>query len=529
MSSLDHIERPKFDILSEHLNDVGITLDIETANAARATVARLARSFNASVSSSSEKKLSHRTKDGTKRGTPQQAATAQGRARPLSPELPPTIKGLRTWLQHGRISIAEALDLQKRIFVAGDKDVHSAARFCSWAAPDTVDAPLAGIGLAHKDNISNGQFAPGNGLQDTQRADTVIPRAPVLTRLDKAGATQLAALVMAERACGATAENHHYPDVINPLDDTLFVGGSSSGSAAAIAAGFCYGSLGTDTAGSIRIPAASCGLLGLKPSRGVLSSEGVTPLAASLDTVGLMTRSASDLLTLYQAASGTCSITLPDVDSLRITNCLDFHGMSAHVAPVLEQFVAVLGGMVQLQSQPLQLERKISLYGETIFYFEAGRSHGAALQTHAASMNVVARQLCAQGLMLPTDWYLRAQKERPMLREAFIRHHFSQADLLLMPAFTISVPERRQVTFGSPDFDAATLLEVFRWMMPANFLDLPALVMPVGTDALGRPVSIQILGQPGAEPALMALATQFEMEHGDARGLFSLGAPHMQP
>lgn len=453
----------------------------------------------------------------------------RGQARPFSNELPSTITGLRTWLRQGRLSPAEALSLQNLRLTSGDAHIRSVAKFCTWSAPETVVAPLAGIGLAHKDNIANGQFAPGNGLPDNQRAGMVRPTAPILARLNIQGATQLAALAMAERACGATSENHHFPAVVNPLDDTLFVGGSSSGSAAAVAAGFCYGSLGTDTAGSVRIPAASCGLLGFKPSRGVLSGEGVTPLAPSLDTVGLLTRTASDLLALFQAAGPRITGPLPEAGSLRVANGLNFQRMAPSVADVLERFVARLSGMLKLHPQPFLLPKEVSLFGETLFYYEAGRLHRAALQADPASMNVVARQICAQGLMLPTDWHARAQHDRGPLCDAFIQHHFSDADLLLIPAFTTSVPEHQHVTFGSSKFDPAALLEVFRWMMPANFLDLPALVMPVGTDTQGRPVSIQILGRPGSELALLALATQFEVESSDTRGLFSLGAPHMQP
>src|SRR5690606_25648989 len=117
-----------------------------------------------------------------------------------------------------------------------------------------------------------------------------------------AGATTLGTLSMAEFASGITGENPNLPLPVNPLGARYAVGGSSSGSAVAVAAGLCYGSLGTDTAGSLRIPAATCGIFTLKPTQNVLELQGCYPLAPSLDTAGIMTRSALDAAVLFAAA-----------------------------------------------------------------------------------------------------------------------------------------------------------------------------------------------------------------------------------
>ena len=128
------------------------------------------------------------------------------------------------------------------------------------------------------------------------------PAAAVLRRLAGHGALNLGALAMAEHACGAAAENPHAPALMNPLDSAAAVGGSSSGSAVAVAAGLCPASLGTDTAGSVRMPAATCGLIGLKPTPGRLSAQGVAPLAPTLDTVGVIARDALDAASVFAAA-----------------------------------------------------------------------------------------------------------------------------------------------------------------------------------------------------------------------------------
>lgn len=506
-----------------------ITLDTDTLNNAHRTIQRLSRSFEgvntgevaATALPVAPAALEHPA------SIAQPSAAAHTAPSAPAIELPADIAGLRNWIRQGRISPLEALKIQDGRLRSGDAHIHSVARLCPWSPPKDADAPLAGVGLAHKDNIACGDFAPGNGLAESQRPRATPPMVPIVARLKDSGATQLATLMMAERACGATSENHHFAPVMNPLDSSLFVGGSSSGSAAAVAAGLCYGALGTDTAGSVRIPAASCGLLGFKPSRGVLAGGGVSPLAPSLDTVGWLTRSAADLQVLYQA---TCTkATAPvEASALRIANALELGRMAPAVADVLDGFLSRAGGLQAMRPLSLQLPREVPAYGETVFYYEAGREHRAALAESPASMNPVARLLCAQGLMLPDAWHAQAVAARPRLRSAFVEQHFGEADLLVMPAFSIPVPERRQVCFESPGFDAATLLEVYRWMMTASFLDLPALVLPVGADAQARPVSVQLLARPGAEAALLAFALRFEVETCGGQRLSGLSAPHKQ-
>lgn len=520
-------------LLERRLHELGVALDPVTSSQACKTVQRLARAFHPAADTA--KARSQAAPAISLHTAPPIAATSssapgQSFIKPLpSNELPSSIAGLRAWIQQGRLSVHESLDIQRRSFEAADIRIHSVARFCQGTAPANASSPLAGIGLAHKDNIACGEFAPGNGLAERERPANAPPAAPVIRMLQANGATQMATLVMAERACGATSENNHFPDVVNPLNEAWFVGGSSSGSAAAVAAGFCYGALGTDTAGSVRIPAASCGVLGLKPSRGLLSGEGVLPLAPSLDTVGLIARSAADLHTLYLAAAGKAPAAADQAqEPARVANALDPSTMHPRVAEVLESFLSRQAPAQAWQKTLLEFPREATAFGETLFYYEAGLHHKAALQASPGSMNTAARQLCAQGLLLPQAWYAHALSERPRLSKAFTDRYFSNADILICPAFSIPVPDRGQVSFGSPDFDPAALLDMYRWMMPANFLDLPALVMPVGADQEGRPVSVQILGRPGTESLILDFARKFEVESCGRMGQPDPDAPPMQ-
>ena len=179
-------------------------------------------------------------------------------------------------------------------------------RWAAWSScsprvgPADADGLLAGVPLAHKDAFDTGLHAPRLG--GPRATGEPRPAASVLRRLAGHGALNLGALAMAEHACGATAENPHAPTLMNPLDSAAAVGGSSSGSAVAVAAGLCPASLGTDTAGSVRMPAATCGLIGLKPTPGRLSAQGVAPLAPTLDTVGVIARDALDAASVFAAA-----------------------------------------------------------------------------------------------------------------------------------------------------------------------------------------------------------------------------------
>lgn len=162
-----------------------------------------------------------------------------------------------------------------------------------------LPGPLAGLVLAHKDIFELQDRLPGCGVQHGQAQPGVKP-ASAVAALAQAGAIQWASLVMAPHACGATAHNPHFAPCVNPLDPEAAVGGSSSGSAVAVAAGMTYAALGTDTAGSVRIPAASCGLIGLKTTHGAVSTQGCAPLAPSLDSIGVLSRGAEDARQIWQ-------------------------------------------------------------------------------------------------------------------------------------------------------------------------------------------------------------------------------------
>jgi aspartyl-tRNA(Asn)/glutamyl-tRNA(Gln) amidotransferase subunit A len=419
--------------------------------------------------------------------------------------------------------------------------------FAPPAPSDTdIGRPLAGIGLAHKDIFFDGSHRPGCGLRGSPAQPHQAP-SPLLARLRAAGAARLGTLSMAQFACGSTAENPALARPINPCDAMAAVGGSSSGSAVAVASGMCHASLGTDTAGSVRIPAATCGVLGLKPTLGYLPTTGVYPLAPSLDTVGVIARSASDAALILLCAAGGRSahgerIAL-DAAGLaawlaprasRIAVALDSSELDAQVGAALEQLTSRLAHTHAVRRSAAIDPGALGKLCETLLHSEAATLHLGHLRAHARAMGASDGQetggeaepaasaqagallpapmfaVVAPGAVLPAHWYRAALATRADTLRRFVARHFADADLLLVPALPICIPDWDTVHTDAPRFAPRTLVALHRWMSWVNYLGLPAIVFPIGTDSRGRPISVQIIGRPGGEAALLALAHELE-------------------
>ncbi|WP_202444699.1 amidase [Schauerella aestuarii] len=439
--------------------------------------------------------------------------------------LPDSIAALRADIASGRYDPIVALRAQ-RDAIAHDAG-HCVAALLDLPATLNPTAPLAGVGVAHKDIFDLAERAAGCGRDAAAiaeaRATGAVPdrAAPVVQRLANAGATPLAALVMAEHACGATGENPHAPRVVNPVDTEAVVGGSSSGSGAAVAAGLCYGALGTDTAGSVRMPAATCGVLGFKPSRHRLSNRGVVPLAPGLDTVGLLTRSTADAAALLAACS-TIRMAAPP-SRWRIAHCWDRAdtrlGMTAEVAKALH---AVTDEFARAGSTctetPLPHLAEWTRLADVMLHTEAATTHAQALAGQGPVLHALPRAVALAGAVIPAPWYAQAYRSRTAHRALIANSIFNDADVLLTPALPRGVPDWRHVHTASPDFDARQLVAMFSWMAFVNYLDLPAAVFPVAYADDGRPICLQAIARRGDEGTLLAFAADIERRRFDGRG-----------
>ncbi len=431
--------------------------------------------------------------------------------------LPATLTGLQHALALGQLSLQESLSAQRQRLKKLDPIYHCVVQVLedvlSGAAQADKPQTLAGIGLAHKDIFNTAGRAPGVG-HDRGRPVTGLAAAAAVQQLQTAGASQLATVVMAEYACGATGENPHFPRCLNPLNPAAVVGGSSSGSAVAVASEIAYGAMGTDTAGSVRIPAATCGLIGLKTTHGLINQAGVYPLAPSLDSIGLLARSAADARQLLDALT-LGSSERPSVQEPRLKAWIPETGLHDSVTAALSA-LADDCTVIQRISQ-LAEHRVLTALSEILLHHEAATTHQSGLLNKTLSASVEAVAL--PGLVMPLDWYQAAVRDRSSRARAFFNAHLKDHDILMMPALPQPVPDGSVVTPGSTDFDVKQLLSLHSFMGWVNYLGFPSLVMPIASDARGLPICAQFIARPFEERTLLAFADGLEIKRFGRSGI----------
>jgi aspartyl-tRNA(Asn)/glutamyl-tRNA(Gln) amidotransferase subunit A len=365
------------------------------------------------------------------------------------------------------------------------------------------NGPLAGIALAHKDIFQLNDRAPGCGVGMGLTHKGMAP-ANAISALQQAGASQWATLVMAPHACGATSQNMHFARCINPTDAGAAVGGSSSGSAVAVAAGMTYAALGTDTAGSVRIPAATCGLIGLKTTQGAISNLGCAPLAPSLDSVGILSRFPQDAREIWAALCPQ----MPRLLAQQPVNCqlwMPEKGVSPLVAQAVRNWTLQLNATVREINMDESFE-VLNRHAQRVLFYETAQTHLATLKEGTAEPSV--QSIGLLGLGLPQSWYEESIQSRTFLLENFVNQHFGEADFLITPSLADTVPDWQTVQIGHSTFDRAGLFAMHRYMGFVNYLGLPSLNLPIGRDAQGRAICVQVLARPYAEHQLLNFAEQ---------------------
>lgn len=440
--------------------------------------------------------------------------------------LPDSIFALREKIEGGELAVSEALSAQHRAIARADQ--YNCVTYLFPQAQNKVPSaqlPLAGVGLAHKDIFCMGNRVPDRGMGLLQSDPlTCAQNAVVVQRLQNKGATLLAALTMAEHACGATGENPNLPLPRNPIDFAAAVGGSSSGSAVAVAAGLCYGSLGTDTAGSVRIPAATCGVVGFKPSREYLPRTGMSPLALSLDAVGIVARTAQDVEILFQNAlsekhrallmAGICGRTT-DVYHNResVAVCLDHFNPYAdpteEIKLSITRFASCAFG-AQWVTRTLPDFPDTSRLTDILLNVEVSRAHLNNLRDGIIPLGRLTRTIVLAGAAIPAGWYAEALDRRVEVTRLFLETAFKDVDFLITPVLPQGVPDWDEVRTMSPTFNSRAWLNLFAWTSIFNYLDLPVIVFPIGTDQRNRPISIQLIGRKSSELRLLRFASYLQ-------------------
>jgi aspartyl-tRNA(Asn)/glutamyl-tRNA(Gln) amidotransferase subunit A len=391
--------------------------------------------------------------------------------------------------------------------------------------------PLHGVPMAHKDMLwRKGRIMTGASpiLKSWRAKDD----STLITRLEAAGALTIGTLNMSEFASSPTGRNPHSGDCRNAHDPERVAGGSSSGSAAAVAARMLPCALGSDTGGSIRIPAALNGVVGLKPTQGRVSNHGSIPRAWSLDCIGPIARHASDCALLLSIIAG------PDPGD---PSCLDVSAPPAQLPKLqLGETTIALAGADQLGAidEPVQAAvaaaivalkatglrtRKVKLpdleplhaFGDVISKSESASLHLAWMRERPQDYTRLTYERTLSGFAIPAVRYIEALRLRGRLAAEFIKAALGQAHALLLPCVAIETPTIAEVAKREKDDDILPMISAFtRLTRTFNYLGLPVVSVPCGTDSNGMPVAFQLVGRPLSEPLLLAIADHFERQVG---------------
>ncbi|MBN1237601.1 MAG: amidase [Gammaproteobacteria bacterium] len=380
--------------------------------------------------------------------------------------------------------------------------------------------PIHGIPIALKDNIDTA------GLRTTAASALLADRVPgqdaeVWRRLKEAGAVLLGKANMHELAYGGTSAITHFEPVRNPWSTEHIPGGSSGGSAAAVAARLCAAALGTDTLASVRLPAAYCGVVGFKPTHGLSSIRGIVPVSESLDTVGPMTRTVADSALLLEAMAGYDPLDPVSVSSRRtgyaaalleptarlrigVPRTPYYDSLHPDVAAAMDEALAVLerlGGEMRDVSLP-------PVPGFPALLAEAYAWHEEYLEdpaNHRLYDPVTLERLLAAGEFSASD-YIDVRRELDLVRNA-VAGTFADVDVLVTPTAP-GLPER--IALAENPAEASGAENSVRNTVPFNLYGIPTISVPCGLSRSGLPIGLQISGPHFGEARVLALAHAYQ-------------------
>ena len=390
--------------------------------------------------------------------------------------------------------------------------------------------PLHGIPVGLKDLFNTAGVRTTSG---TRIYDTYVPDADctVAVRLQQAGAILLGKLNMHPMAYGPTGENADYGHMHNPWDPERVTGGSSGGSGSAAAAGQCHITMGSDTGGSVRIPAALCGIVGLKPTYGRVSRAGLTPLSWCLDHPGPLTRCVEDAALAMNAIAGpdpldpaTADVPVPDytaaltgdIRGLRIGVVREYFDdeLDAGVASLTEQAIAALGELgAEIVEVSLPLYDYAQPISNAILMAEATAAHRDLLLNQGDRLYPPVRERLEEGLFISAAEYLRAQQGRQVFC-AQVNDLLRDVDLLAGPAEPVTAPallERRVEVNGQARPVVPMLTKYTRVY---NITGSPAISVPCGFAADGMPVGLHLAGRNFDEATALRAAYAYQQAAG---------------
>lgn len=402
-------------------------------------------------------------------------------------------------------------------------------------AADEADAVLAkgnakgvlhGVPLAHKDMYYEAGKVVTCGSK-IRRDFVATTTATALQRIKDAGTIRLGTLQMAEFAYGPTGHNAHYGPVRNPWNVDHITGGSSSGSGSAVAARLTFAALGSDTGGSVRMPAHFCGVTGLKTTVGRVSRAGAMPLSQSLDTVGPLAQSAEDCALLMGLMAGAdpedptaANLPVPDyiaatkgsLKGLRIGVPTAFYvdDLDSEVARVLDETVATLKREgAEIVKVELPDQRQLSSASQLVLAVEAAAFHKRWMIERLEDYGPQTRMRLENGLAVPGVTYLEALRWRG---PALSTHNAAVAgvDAVIAPVSPIPAPTIAESDVGGGPGAEAVIQRLTRFTRPVNYLGVPSLSIPSGFTRSGLPVGMQLIGRSFDEATLLRIGAAFQ-------------------
>jgi aspartyl-tRNA(Asn)/glutamyl-tRNA(Gln) amidotransferase subunit A len=402
-------------------------------------------------------------------------------------------------------------------------------------AADAADAALAnggrrgrlhGVPMAHKDMYYETGKVVTCGSR-IRRDFVATTTSTALQRLKDAGTIRLGSLQMAEFAYGPTGHNAHFGAVHNPFAPDHITGGSSSGSGSAVAARLTFAALGSDTGGSIRMPAHFCGVTGLKTTVGRVSRAGAMPLSQSLDTVGPLARTVEDCAVLLGLMAGAdpadptaLAVPVPDyaaasVQSIKgltigVPGAFYVDDLDAEVASTLDATIATLkregANVIQVD---LPDQRQLSGAAQLVLAVEAAAFHKRWLIERPQDYGPQVLMRLQNGLAISAVTYLEALRWRG---PALAAHNAATAkvDAVIAPVSPVPAPTIAESDVGGSPGAEAVIQRLTRFTRPINYLGLPSLAIPAGFTRQGLPVGLQLIGRSFGEATLLRIGAAFQ-------------------
>jgi aspartyl-tRNA(Asn)/glutamyl-tRNA(Gln) amidotransferase subunit A len=438
-------------------------------------------------------------------------------------KMPATMVEAAAALRAGHLTSEDLVTLSQQAIAAHDAGTHAfirvdlgealtAARRADVERADGIDpGPLHGMPISLKDLIDvAGQ--PTTAASRVRAGRVAWADATVVTRLRSAGVIFLGKTNLHEFALGTTSEDSAYGPVLHPADHTRSAGGSSGGSAVAVATGMGLASVGTDTGGSIRIPAAACGIVGLKPSLGDVPTTGVFPLSVTLDHVGPLARSVQDAAWMWSVLADRPIHTVAPAPlaGLRV-GVLGGYFADPIDATVAEAFGLacdqLLDAGVTLVPLTFDLAPRITDTYVNLALPEGAHFHAAWLDTRRDDYSPAVHDRLMHGRTIPAVAYLQARQERASMHKA-VEALFSTVDALMLPTLPIVAPVSGQPTVTIGQTDLPVRVAMLKHTQLFNLTGHPAISLPLTTP--GLPAGLQLVGPSASTPRLLDIAAACE-------------------